>query len=249
MPETIPPRLGYAICGEARAGTIYFARLLASTARLGRPTEVFHDPGRVRALLADPDAELARLAAAAATPNGVYGIKVFSAHFDSATGLRWAERLPGLSFVHLVRRDLLGQAISFARALQTLQYKASDPASGDARYDSALIADCLVRIAYGQARWETWFARNGLEPLRLVYEELVADPRAAVAAVAGRMGEPEAAIDWSKVELRVQRDSLSDEWRRRFVSDRGDLSYLDAGRLFGRWRHGGYFARWFLGPR
>ncbi|MBV8687053.1 MAG: hypothetical protein JOZ90_06155 [Alphaproteobacteria bacterium] len=246
----LEPRLGYAICSEARAGTVFLSRLLASTGRLGRPWEFFHDPKRTRDLLRDPERRLAALAAAAATPNGVYGLKVFSAHFDAVAAARWAERLPDLRLVHVSRRDLLGQALSFARALQTGQYKASEPVAGEPRYDAALIADCLARLAYGQARWECWFARNGLAPLRLVYEEVAAQPQASVDAVARHLGVAEPVpIDWAAVELRVQRDDLSEAWRRRFLAERADPGYLDAGRLFSRLRRGGAFARFFLGPR
>jgi trehalose 2-sulfotransferase len=245
-----PPTRGYAICAEARAGTIYLCRLLASTGRLGKPAEFFHDPLRARALASDPDGELAKIAQQAATPNGVYGIKLFSAHFDLVAKSRWAERLPGLALVHVRRRDLLGQAVSLARAIQTRQYKAGDAPSGEPRYDPALIADCLARTAYGQARWECWFARNGVEPLRLDYEDVVGAPEAAVAAVARLVGIEEApAVDWSRVELRVQRDDQSEEWRRRFAAERADRSYLDGGRLFSRWRRGPAFARFFLGGR
>jgi LPS sulfotransferase NodH len=245
-----PPTRGYAICAEARAGTIYLCRLLASTGRLGRPAEYFHSPEQAGALRSDPDGALARIAEQAATPNGVYGIKLFSAHFDLVAKSRWAERLPGLALVHVRRRDLLGQAVSLARAIQTRQYKASDAPAVEPRYDPALIADCLARTAYGQARWECWFARNGLDPLRLDYEDVVAAPQAAVAAVARRVWLEEApAIDWTKVELRVQRDEMSEEWRRRFAAERGDRSYLDGGRLFSRWRRGPAFARFFLGGR
>lgn len=250
MTAPTPPTRGYAICAEARAGTIYLCRLLASTGRLGNPAEYFHDRERARALIRDPGPELARVAAQAASPNGVYGIKVFSAHFDLVARTRWPERLPRLAFVHVRRRDLLGQALSLARAIQTGQYKASDSPAGEPRYDPALIADCLARTAYGQARWESWFARNAVDPLRLDYEDVVARPEAAVAAVARQVELEEVpAIDWSRVELRVQRDSTSDEWRRRFVAERGDRTYLDAGRLFSRWRRGPAFARWFLGGR
>lgn len=250
MTAPVPPTRGYAICAEARAGTIYLCRLLASTGQLGRPAEYFHTPERARALRSDPESELAKIASEAATPNGVYGLKLFSAHFDLVAKTGWVERLPGLAFVHVRRRDLLGQAVSLARAIQTRQYKAADAAVGEPRYDPDLIADCLARTAYGQARWECWFARNGLDPLRLDYEDVVAGPEAAVAAVAQRLwieGAP--AVDWSQIELRVQRDEKSEDWRRRFAAERGDRAYLDGGRLFSRWRRGPAFARFFLGGR
>lgn len=249
MTAPAPLTRGYAICAEPRAGTVFLCRLLTATGRLGKPAEYFHRAERARALLRDP-AELDRLAARAATPNGVYGLKVFSAHFDLVARTRWTERLPGLAFVHVRRRDLLGQAVSLARAIQTGQYKADSEAAAEPRYDPHLIADCLARTAYGQARWESWFARNGLDVLRLDYEDVAERPEAAVAAVARRVGIDDLpAVEGDQAGLRVQRDALSEEWRSRFVAERGDRAYLDGGRLFSRWRRGPAFARFFLGCR
>jgi len=245
----IEPRRGYAICTEARSGSVFLSQLLRSTGRLGKPWEFFHDAAVARTVVADP-AALLRQAREAATENGIYGLKVFTPHFDMVVDARWAERLPGLAFVHLVRRDLLGQALSLARALQTGQYKGDQPASPPPRYDRALIADCLARIAWGQARWESWFARNGISRLKLVYEEVMAAPQAAVDAVAALVGlDGPAILDLSQVAVRIQRDSASAEWRARFVAEAGDTGYLDGGRLFSRLRRGGAFARLFLGPR
>ena len=88
------------------------------------------------------------------TPNGVYGLKVFSQHFDLVKATRWAERLPSLAFIHLERRDLLGQALSHARAVQTQQWVSSHAAKAEAAYDRDLINNALVRAA----------TRNSLSP-------------------------------------------------------------------------------------
>src|SRR4051794_35107226 len=104
-------RCGYALCGDARSGSSLLRQLLASTGKLGRPAEFFRDPRDARRIAANPQVELRRLARRAATPNGVYGLKIFAPHFDMVTQARWAERLPRLAFVHLSRADLLGQAI------------------------------------------------------------------------------------------------------------------------------------------
>jgi LPS sulfotransferase NodH len=246
----MPPLRGYAICGEARSGSIFLCHLLRSTGLLGRPTEFFHDAAVAREVVRSPEGTLARLVEAATTPNGVYGLKVFTRHFEQVAAARWAERLPRLSFVSLTRADVLGQAISLARAVQTGQYKRDDPGQSAPRYDAALIADCLARIVYGQARWESWFARNGIAPLRLVYERAVEAPQEAVDAIARLVGlDGPAPIDLSQVEVRVQRDAATLEWRERFVREKGDLGYLDGGRLFSRLGRGAAFARWFLGPR
>ena len=183
-------------------------------------------------------------------PNRVYGLKLFSHQFDQVAGAGWARRLPGLRFIHLTRADLLGQAISRVRAVQTGRYKAGDRVTGAALYDRAAIADALARTAYGQARWECWFARNAIAPLRLRYEDAAADPQRTVEAIAGFLGLGETPqVDRAAIGVEIQRDETSEQWRARFLEEAGDTAYLDGGRLFSRFRRGGRFARWFLGPR
>lgn len=244
------PRLGYAICGDARSGSTFLGRLVRATNALGHPDELFRDPREVKLLLKDPDRTLTELADRASTPNGVYGLKVFSPHFDNAERLGWAQRLPNLHFVHLTRRDLLGQAISLSKAFQTGRYKSTDPTGREPQYHQRQIADFIARIAYGQARWQCWFARNGVVVLPLAYEDVIADPAGAVRAIARHLGvDIRIPGGFGEADIRVQRDSLSDEWRERFIRKAGDRDYLDAGLLLGRAPRKGAAARLFLGPK
>jgi LPS sulfotransferase NodH len=228
------PYKGYAICSEHRSGSTFLCQLLASTGVLGRPEEYFSDNLFARAIERDPRA-LDALAVRAATPNGIYGLKLFTQQFDATMKSRWPERLPDLRWISLQRRDLLGQAISFVRTIQTDRYRSTEPERAQPRYDAAAIAGHLARLADNEARWRRYFAQNGLQPLWLSYEEVVADPAAAVAAVAGHVGLEEAVRpDMAQVAVGVQRDALSEEWRAQFVAEAGDLSRLDHRQ--GQWR-------------
>jgi len=223
---------GYVICSQQRSGTNYLCQLLESTGKLGRPQDYFNGAGlRARSwpdYPLDREAQLAAVLERGATPNGVYGLKMFPERFDDVQATRWAERLPGLRFVALERHDLLGQALSNVRAAQTNSYRAHVPATGPVEYDSKRIARQLQLIAQGQARWQLFFARNGIQPLRLTYEDIVAAPQAAVDAIARLVGiEAATPIDAASVTLTVQRDALTEEWRRKFLADHGDAAWLD----------------------
>src|SRR5579863_2506138 len=117
---------GYAICGERRSGSNFLCSLLASTGMLGVPTEYFCAEAMHRRGIpdypADPEGQLQTILKLGATPNGIYGLKLHSVEFDAVKGTRWPERLPLLSFVHLDRLDVLGQALSWVRASQTDQW-------------------------------------------------------------------------------------------------------------------------------
>lgn len=220
---------GYAICATPRSGSNYLSRLLTSTGALGRPIEWFNCDAVRRTGLPEhptdryPDLQLEAVKASA-SPNGVYGVKLFPDQADRAKAARWATALPGLQFVHLWRRDLLAQAISLYRASATLQWTSQDNAIAPAAYSADDIQACLGQIGTADARWRAWFARCGLRPLELVYEDLenARGDQAAVDQIAQLVRVPGARIDFDLVDLERQRDETTEVWRRRFLAERGD---------------------------
>lgn len=224
---------GYAICTTQRSGSTYLCRLAASTGVLGHPSELFDAGARsARGLdphAGDPEAQFASIMVDGATPNGVYGLKLFPPTFDYVASTRWATRLPNLSFVFLRRYDLLGQALSQARARQTLQWTSFHEPTREAVYDGVLIRERLLEIMRHNARWEFYFARNGIRPINLYYEDLLADPAPAIGAIARAVGlSGEITIDMSAIYIRIQRTQETEEWRARFVAESRDLNVMHA---------------------
>jgi trehalose 2-sulfotransferase len=222
---------GYAICTEPRSGSVFLCRLLRSTGVLGHPAEYFN-ANAIRGSRGlpdyplDPEAQLAEIPRLGSSANGIYGLKIFGEQFDAVKSTRWAERLPSLAFVHLERRDLLGQAISHVRAVQTQQWTSSSPAKAEAAYDRELINAALVKAAREQTRWRYYFARNGLPVLPLVYEDVVQAPQETVEAVGRLIGLSETPrVNMEQFgELAIQRDAQSDEWRARFLAESRDVA-------------------------
>jgi LPS sulfotransferase NodH len=207
---------------------------LSSTDRLGYPLEYFNGGGR-RALGMpdfpdDPHQQVEFILQGGASSNGVYGVKLFASQHDTiAASLRWTEALPNLKFICLGRRDLLGQALSWARAEQTLQYRSTQPVERTPVYNGEAILGYLQRIGRERARWEVFFARTGLAPLPVIYEDLIDDPAGQVRRVAEHVGvSGTVEIDPKRVDLLMQRDTLSAEWRERFLREHGDPDAIDA---------------------
>lgn len=224
---------GYAICTSPRSGSNLLCDLLTGSGVLGRPQEYLNGPAMRRfedpAYPRDPREKVRRVLISGTTPNGVYGVKLFPFHHDTiAQHVSWTSELPNLSLVYLERRDLLGQAISLARALQTRSWKSSDLAAGQPDYSSAGILRCLSLLVTTNSRWVMYFARNGVNPVHLVYEDLVDAPQAAVDQVASLMNllEP-ALIRPDKISPKMQRDELTEEWRARFLAEHRRLDRID----------------------
>jgi LPS sulfotransferase NodH len=228
-----PANRGYAICTSGRSGSNLLCQYLSSTGMLGNPLEYFNGSGR--RLLGCPDypdepsQQIDWILTEGATPNGIYGLKVFPAQVELVEkSIRWTELLPNLRFVLLKRRDILGQALSSVRALQTEQWRSSMPARGPARYDGAQIYARLQNAARDYARWDIFFARKAVAPTIIVYEELLADPQSAVDQIAvlfDLRGRARAASE--RIDLKVQRDATTEEWRARFLDEYRDRDELD----------------------
>ena len=222
---------GYAVCGSPRSGSTYLLYLLRSTGVLGKPSEWLRGDGGPAnddypSYTHDFDLQLQHVLTDGATENGVYALKMFPEHFDSTLPSRWALRLPRLSYIHIAREDVLGQAVSLAIARQTQSYAHWIREAVEPRYDGGQIRRCLDFILTGEARWGAFFAINDIQPLRVQYQALVERPEEAVASIASLMGVDDASIDWTAHMTRPQRTERNDAWRARFISELGDLSIL-----------------------
>lgn len=160
------------------------------------------------------------------TTNGVFSLKVYWPEYW------WSMLRRGLDlgwwgvpvmWVLVTRGDRLRQACSFVRARQTGWWEAdvreSVPAESDPRYDAELIRGAMAELDAQEAAWDAYFATQGVEPLRLRYEQIAADYEGSVRAVLTHLGVD--AIHVPPPRLERQADHLTEEWARRFEADAG----------------------------
>jgi len=188
---------------------------------------------------------LAEMSALRTTSNGVFAVKV---HAFQATN--WFENygidigqwdVP-VRWVRIERDDRLAQAVSYAIALQTNRWSstatvaATAPATATATapataaaaaiatpvYDVEAIEGALAHLQAGREYWSSYFARNGIEPLELTYEGLVADRESSVRSVLQLVGVEVEAIPPAPVER--QASAINAEWIARFTQDRPHLA-------------------------
>jgi LPS sulfotransferase NodH len=215
-----------------RSGSNLLADLMAGTGVLGFPNEYFNPrvlttvfPGRGQT--AADSCLLAR--ECGMSPNGVLAFKLFPEHFfQLQRGVKLSEWFGTPRWIWLRRRDLLGQAISLLMAQQTGSFTTDMPERARPMYDAGRIGQRLEDLAARDAIWATYFARSGIEPLRLWYEDVAADPPGAVRAVA-RFLEVElpAMASTSAATRPRQSQEMKQEWRARFLHDHAGIDRLE----------------------
>jgi trehalose 2-sulfotransferase len=127
------------------------------------------------------------------TDNGVLGTKIMWAYFRDIvrlarrTSQRWdvppcgvpGSVLPNLQrFVWIRRRDTTRQAVSLWKALQTQQWRRDtdeEMATRGLRFSFAAIDHLKKRIDEHNEAWQDFFDGCGVEPLKVVPEDLVQD--------------------------------------------------------------------------
>ena len=226
------PRISYFVCGTPRCGSWLLCGLLASTGIAGRPHEWFwHDTEQAnrRAWAVSGFSQyLACVRAAGTTPNGVFGAKLMWRQVDSlSVRLRHvgnasspraliAQQFPKPCFIWIKREDIVAQAVSWARAIQTGQWHHWDSPSPQApKYDREQIDALAAEIAADNAAWRTWFATNEIQPLALWFEDVVADSGGATRTVLRFLDTDADGVSIAKLTVRTS-DQLNEQWLRRY---------------------------------
>jgi LPS sulfotransferase NodH len=158
--------------------------------------------------------------------DGVFGVK---GPLQIMAPLALMGEIPGFvtdwGFVYLKRSDVIKQAISELIAVLTGSFKSSTEPSRvltDEDFDGARIAATADRKIAMNAAWEEMFEFFGIEPLRITYEELAADPQAVTARTADYLeltGPPVTDKRFMAPPLQVQATALNVRWEERFYHE------------------------------
>jgi len=232
------PRMSYLVCATPRSGSSLLCELLDTSHVAGHPQEFFGEGfepvWRERWGASDYRSYLEGAIEEGTTPNGVFGAKIMRSHLDDfldrvreALGIgpvRATEALnaifPDLRYIWITRQDTVRQAVSHARAEQTGIWN-EDGRARDRTvapvYDFGRI-DALVRqIEEHNESWDGFFRANGIEPLRVKYEDLARDPEGTGMAVLRWLGvQVPVTMCFAERRLRKQSDGLSEEWVERY---------------------------------
>jgi trehalose 2-sulfotransferase len=121
--------------------------------------------------------------------------------------------------VHVYRPDVVSQAVSFWRAVQTRVWRGRpDPVrDGRAEYHSGAIARVVTMLRAQEEGWRTWFAEENITPIDVSYPVLWRNLTEVVGTVLGALGlDPRLA---PAPVLERQADQRSDEWVDRYRAE------------------------------
>jgi LPS sulfotransferase NodH len=124
----------------------------------------------------DPEAYISALCRYRTLPNGWLGINLHSSHISIFD--RMLKQFPKANFtyIHLMRRDTLSQAISYALARQTDQWSSHFESVAEAKYDFKMISNLYSNIVDGNALIGAYISMHNIECSAYYYDDLIGDP-------------------------------------------------------------------------
>lgn len=197
-----PERKRIFILFTPRSGSSWFGGLLTSTLVFGNPDEYLNQ---------DTNADLVRRFAArteidylnaveqhTASYNGVFSIEAVWGHLEFSE-IDILDYYSDAHFIYLRRRDILAQAISLALAVSSGVFHKSGDTAQDAKVRSIRQIAGREETFASIRRWwghlmnyeclaEVQFLLRGIRPLRIYYEDIVADPAEVISRVRASCG-------------------------------------------------------------
>ncbi|CAJ1581672.1 trehalose 2-sulfotransferase [[Mycobacterium] wendilense] len=168
------------------------------------------------------------------TPNGIWGGKLM--WNQTPLLLARAKNLPQRSgegllaairdvvgsdpvLVHVYRPDVVSQAVSFWRAVQTRVWRGRPDPGRDARaeYHAGAIAHVVRMLREQEEGWRKWFVEEDVHPIDVPYPVLWRNLAQTVGTVLEALGEDPRLAPAPVLER--QADHRSDEWVERYRAD------------------------------
>lgn len=216
----------YIICSTPRCGSHLLGHTLYQTERFGFPLEYFQRDNfnrwKSRFQTRGITDTLTQLRRYRTSPNGVFGCKLHFDHFEYVSrNSDYAEIFPEPKFLLLKRRDLLGQAVSLAKARSSGAWISMQEPVREAKYDRKGIDLALRKISRDNARWEHVLSSHDWPYMQVYYEDFLKDRQGIVQEIADFLS-----VDIQGVTLeeeaempKRQGDNLNRQFREKYLTE------------------------------
>lgn len=225
-------RVNYVIYFTPRSGSSWLTDVLVQTKRMSLANEAFN-PSFIPAIAQSVNAsnldQYINALKRKHNNHGVYGFQI-TWHQLNAVFPRhqeFIERFGNGPAFWLIRRDIVAQAVSLAKMVATnvahsphTTIADRDAADRTFTYDKSQIKHWLLHILAAERGTETLFAEQGITPLRMTYEDIMAKGADSVAAMmmdhVGANPVPDTVIQANHEKLATAQNS---EYAARFRDD------------------------------
>jgi LPS sulfotransferase NodH len=214
------------LCFTNRCGSNYLAELLGTTGAFNVAGEFFNAPTVLAHAMQRGLQSLPAYFSALSVlvpHKGRIAAKVVIGQLVTLADAGILDALRGrTTFLFLERRDRLSQAISRVIAWQNGRWSsahASHIPDSALLFDRAAIDTQLAWVANENAAFSRFFSANGIVPVHVTYEDLLADPGSAIDAVAASMGLKGLCVRPEKVAIRAQANAINGAWRNAYLTN------------------------------
>jgi LPS sulfotransferase NodH len=240
-------KISYIVCAVQRSGSSLLCEALKNTGLAGVPEEYFlyhenlgnWEQGEWASSfgVTSREAYIDLVLQQGSTENGVFGTKLmwnYFSHVVKAFGeipayhklspsALFAAMLENPKYIWIVRKDKVRQAVSWAIAAQTNIYASSHGNIEDylykLKFDYEQINLLHHLVLEGEAGWYNYFQSNGIQPFKVIYEELVENYEKTGLDILEFLGiERPEKLYFSKRGLKKQATQINDEWVEKYLT-------------------------------
>ncbi len=239
--ELVPPRRRTVTYFTPRSGSTAFAEIQSRTGRLGMPIEYCMGPiyrffAAIMSLRGESGNLFDFIEKAACDSDGVFSMQIDLDRLDANSDLQ--TRLLGYdSHICFARKDLVSQAISHFKAVFGDSWSNYHIGKSRIEYSREHIIESVRGISDQLNAWERYFRDHDLNPLRLYYEDVLADQDAQILRLAAFIGseiEPEKGPRLSNLAWQPIRNKDNAEFRKRLQTTGGEVLGYNIHDLDGR---------------
>lgn len=219
--------MDYVIATVPRSGSTMLCDLLARNGA-GQPAEHLNPEGTggFAAATAPGLSTEAYLEAERAAAGAILGTKLMvhwlpavraaSAELAATDASLLRRLFPGVTYVRLRRRDVVGMAISHALAMATGEWQGPRRDRPTDRQITMTEVDQHLRwLQTCEDRWTAVLGELGVTPYEVTYEELLATPGPTLVGLLKHLGVPGEVV-WTTAATTVQRGAAAADLRRRY---------------------------------